>query len=145
METLTPPVLSLARELLWKISSGQSMREAMRTQMIEDSSPFAMHMREWWMRQLQSPEKTNLHDHFKNPYHMALAEIIVRGSAGQPILEILHALTCEIERIAEDSLEIHIQTLPFKQLIPLLIFQFPAFLLLLVGPLLRELQAGLGG
>jgi hypothetical protein len=145
MENLTPPILTIARELLWKISSGQSMRAAMQSQLSDDPSPFAVRMREWWTRYLQSPEKTAAQDYFTTPYQLALTELIVRGTAGQPVLEMLKTLTAEIERVAEDCLESHVQTLPFKQLIPLLIFQFPAFLVLLVGPLLRELQTGLGG
>jgi hypothetical protein len=35
--------------------------------------------------------------------------------------------------------------LPFKVLIPMLLFQFPAYLLLLLGPVLRELTQQIGG
>lgn len=58
---------------------------------------------------------------------------------GQPVLDHLAALEDEITKAADAELDIHISTLPFKMLIPLLLFQFPAYLVLLLGPALREL------
>ena len=50
----------------------------------------------------------------------------------------------EVEAAAELELQAHVAQLPLKVLLPLLFFQFPAYLLLLLGPVLRELSRSLG-
>jgi hypothetical protein len=65
---------------------------------------------------------------------------VERGCNGQPVIEYLEGLEKEIDFASHAELDLHISTLQFKALIPLLLFQFPAYLVLLLGPLLRELQ-----
>lgn len=145
MADLTPPVLNFTRELQWRIATGQSMREAMRACLDQDSSKFGEKLRDWWHRQQKSEPSGSSFDFFKTQYQQALADIILRGRAGQPTQETLLMLCSEIERATEDALESHLGTLPFKLLVPLLLLQFPALLILLLGPMLRELQTQMGG
>jgi len=145
MESLTPPVLNLARELHWRIRTGHSMRESVRSALAQDSSAYARRLREWWELQAQNSKHIDPKSYFSSPYQIALADLISRGCAGQPTSETLSSLCDEIENAANDEIETHINSLPFKLLIPLLLFQFPAFLILLIGPLLRELQHQMGG
>ena len=77
-------------------------------------------------------------------YARALWDLVDRGLAGEPISSALLALHDEVARAARAELELHVATLPFKMLIPLLLFQFPAHLLLLLGPMLRDLTRSLG-
>jgi hypothetical protein len=75
----------------------------------------------------------------KSPYRRALIEAIACGMSGQSISAHLQCLREEVESASEMEIREHIELLPLKMLIPLLLFQFPAFLLLLFGPLLRHL------
>jgi hypothetical protein len=73
------------------------------------------------------------------PYRRALGEIVVSGLRGQPVLLHLEELRGEIEKACEIEIKRRLELLPMKMLVPLLLFQFPAFLLLLFGPLLGRL------
>lgn len=75
----------------------------------------------------------------QNPHRRALLEVLACGLAGQSIASQLEALRCEIVRACEADVREQLEMLPIKMLAPLLLFQFPAFLLLMFGPLLRHL------
>ncbi len=145
MESLTPPVLTMAQELYWMISSGRSMREAMRVYLSRCPSFFAIEVCKWWSQVLQTDANSSNYLSQFTPHQQALLELVTRSAGGQPILEPLRELTCDIEMISIAELELHVSTLPFKLLIPLLFFYFPAFLILLLGPLIRDMQTQLGG
>ena len=142
MENLSPPVLTAVREVKWRLAGGRSMRESIRLFLEESPTPFALRLGEWWALKNQNLGRPVTA--FQTPYQKAFLQLIERGCEGQPTLEPLAALESEIESAAALELDRHISELPFKLLIPLLFFQFPAYLLLLLGPLLRDLNHQLG-
>ena len=120
------------------------MREAVRQLLESSSSQLTTELGEWWA--VRSRERVVNHPKsFISPLRRAVIDTIERGLSGQPTREHLQALEFEVERAANAELEAHISALPFKVLIPLLLFYFPAFLLLLLGPLLRDLSQKMGG
>jgi hypothetical protein len=143
MEDLTPPLLAAVRDVRWRISSGRSMNESVALYLESSPSAFASTLREWWALKNQGrpPNSTSFTSHLQK----AFVNLIERGCAGQPTLEHLTALEAEVEAAATAELELFLTTLPFKVLLPLLAFQFPAYLVLLLGPLLRELGRRMGG
>ena len=76
---------------------------------------------------------------FKNSYRKYFINLLTRGLKGEPILERLQILEKDLTIAAEEDLERHLQKLPFISLIPLMLFEFPAFILLLLGPLILDL------
>ena len=144
MEDLTPPLLLMVRELRWRVASGLSMREAVRLHLESAPGQLADELREWWVLRARD-RATTPPPSYRSHLRRAVIELIERGLAGQPTLEHLRALESEIENAAHDELSAHIAALPFRVLLPLLMFQFPAFLILLLGPLLRELGEKMGG
>lgn len=120
------------------------MKEALRLYLEAANSPFSQNVREWWALKNQGRPTSDCAKKFTTHYQLALLELVERGCAGQPTLDHLLGLECEVESAALAELEAHLATLPFKVLIPLLVFQFPAYLLLLLGPLLRELSTQMG-
>ncbi|MBK7889502.1 MAG: hypothetical protein IPJ84_01220 [Bdellovibrionales bacterium] len=70
-----------------------------------------------------------------SPYRRALYLIILDGFNGQPVFERLSELKADLEDQAELDIESHIDRLPLLMLAPLLLLQFPAFLILLLGPI----------
>jgi hypothetical protein len=143
MEDLTPPLLAAVRDVRWRISSGRSMKEAVVLYLEGSPSVFASRLREWWA--LKNQGRTPALEGFTSHLQKAFVNLIERGCAGQPTLEHLNALEAEVEAAATAELELFVATLPFKVLLPLLAFQFPAYLILLLGPLLRELGRQMGG
>lgn len=140
METLTPPLLGATRELRWQLGAGRSMREALRRYLETAHDDVAAELRERSTRQGAGSIAVG-----GSPYRRALWDLIERGCAGQPVLEPLTALEEEIEAAALAELDAHVSSLPFKVLLPLLFLQFPAHLILLLGPMLREVRSALGG
>lgn len=75
----------------------------------------------------------------RSPHRRALLDLLATALAGQPILSHLDELRIELIHATESEIHRHLELLPVKMLVPLLLFQFPAFLILLFGPLLARL------
>ena len=124
------------------MTAGNSLKESLRLYLESTNNPLAADLRERWT--LAQGSRGAAPRPFESHYQAAFWELIERGSQGQPILEALISLENEVDLAAGAELDLHISTLPFKVLMPLLLLQFPAFMLLLLGPLLRELSQQLG-
>lgn len=144
MEYLTPPILTALNDICWRIQAGTSVRDAIERYLATHSDSFSLYIRRWWVAREQSLGGFP-HDSNQNAYHLAVLELLDRGLIGQPILDSLFELRTEVRQLCTHRLELHIQNLPIKLLIPLLGLQFPAFLLVLLGPILRRLIQDLGG
>ncbi len=139
LEPVTPPILTAVRELRWQLLSGKAARDAVREYLAAHNDGFSRKIRELLLLR----EQNTLGDRptgLTNPYHVAFWDLLQRGLDGHPILEPLSGLETEVDRAARMDLAAHIAELPFKALLPLMFFQFPAFLFLLVVPLLRDLR-----
>lgn len=143
MENLTPPLLHAIREVRWAMQTGKAIKEAVQMYLSGAQNDLAAQLREFWVRKWQSGAREPFT--FANHYRQAFWDLIERGCAGQPVMEGLTALESEVERAAQAEVDAHLAALPFKVLFPLLLFQFPAYLILLLGPLLRELSRQMGG
>jgi hypothetical protein len=119
------------------------MKQSVSLFLVDSPGPFARRLREWWALKNQGLAPAD--EIFTSHFQKAFAHLIECGCAGQPTLEYLQQLESEIESAAQAELELFVATLPFKVLIPMLLFQFPAYLLLLLGPVLRELTQQIGG
>lgn len=137
MVSIAPP-LKAALELRLQIENGISVAESIRNfsrKHIDDS--FAKELGHWLFlketgqkQEIKSVEKL---------YRQSLLDILSRGLEGEPILENLKDLEQDLCIAADEDLEKYLQKLPFISLIPLLLFQFPAFIFLLLGPLVLDL------
>lgn len=120
------------------------MNEAFRMYLDNAKGPLAHSFREWWTLRAQARQGTKPVFAFKTYSQRLFIELVERGCSGQPTLEALRGLEDEVEKAAQAELDAHLASLPFKVLIPLLIFQFPAYLVLLLGPVLRDLAEQMG-
>lgn len=71
-------------------------------------------------------------------YRQSLFSLLFVGVQGNSILPQLRELRSEIEAQLELDMKAHIESLPLKMLIPLLLGMFPAFLILLLGPITQN-------
>lgn len=71
-------------------------------------------------------------------YRESLFIILSDGILGNAILPRMRELRTEIEAQLELDLKAHVDSLPLKMLVPLLLFMFPSFLILLLGPITRN-------
>lgn len=141
MEDLAPPILTAIREVKWHLGSGKSMKEAFSCYLEDTHDAFSRELRRRWILKQQGTASPPL----RLPLQHTFWELVERGCAGQPSLEALNALEVETEKAAQAELDAHIGALPFKVLLPLLFFQFPAYLMLLLGPIVRELNDRMTG
>lgn len=76
-------------------------------------------------------------------YSRTLLSIFRDGLSGDSVLERLQELQRDLERQTEIDIQAHIERLPMIMLVPLLLLQLPAFLLLLLGPLVNRFLEGM--
>lgn len=145
MESVNPPLLDAVQEIRWQISNGRSMKESFQEYLSSNNDELAAEFRELWTLKWKSKSEIRSTVVFKTHFRRAFWDLVERGCAGQPVLEPLCGLENEIALAAQAELDRHISTLPFKVLLPLLLFQFPAHMILLLGPMLRDLNRTLGG
>lgn len=136
MEGLAP-VLRCLIEIQASLQNGESVRAGVFKYLhaAPAREDVATEMRRFLFAWEQGQDWRSAVIQMKTAHRRALAEMIASGLAGQPILSHLDELRAELERACEIEIKGHIDALPMKMLVPLLIFQFPAFLILLFGPL----------
>jgi hypothetical protein len=78
-----------------------------------------------------------------SPYRRAALELFELGMGGEPILRTLKELETEVREASARELEHYIRQLPVRAMLPVLLLQFPAFLLLVLGPMVVETLKGL--
>ncbi len=140
MEGLAPPLKCLI-DVQAAIANGETARVGVKRYLASGptDAAFATSLRSFLFAFEQGQDWRTELKQLKSPYRRALIEIIAFGLSGQSISSPLQTLRDEMQMAAEAEIQQHIEMLPLKMLIPLLLFQFPAFLLLLFGPLLRHL------
>ena len=137
MDCLAPP-LNAVLQIQLKIKNGQSIRSAIQFHVKDfPHCSFATQMGVWLFCLETGKPFT---EPIKKTYRKTLLDILHRGLKGEPVLCALQEFEDELKTAALQDLEQQIQKLPFIALIPLFLFQVPAFFLLLLAPLLLELQ-----
>ena len=140
VEGLSPPLKCLI-EMQASITNGETARTGMKRYLshVDPRDQFAAEVRAFLFAWDQDHDWRTRVRKIKSPHRKALIEVAACGLAGQSILAHLESLREEMTAACELEIQAHIEMLPLKMLIPLLLFQFPAFLLLLFGPLLSHL------
>lgn len=140
MVSLAPP-LKATLEIRLHIENGFSVTEAVRlfTQRnLEDSFAQALGC---WLFAHEKGNPWHSPELCRNAYRKHLMDVLSRGLKGEPVLENLIELEKDLRLVAEQDLDQHLQKLPFLSLIPLMLLELPAFVLLLLGPLVLDLLA----
>ena len=137
MENLAPP-LEFVLHLRFSLEKGESLKASI-TSFIEKSDvrcPWAHVLSQYLAFKQMGKPTAPLLLNIKSLYRRSLIEVLEAGFRGEAIYPIVCQIEEELVEASQNELAKYISTLPFKALIPLLLFQFPAFLLLLLGPLL---------
>ena len=141
MVCLAPP-LKAVLEIRLQIENGVSVPQAIRLYSQRNLDElFAKELGLWLFA--KETGKNYSQEVFNTFYRRRLIDLLNCGLKGEPILEALYDLEKDLVFVTNEDLERHLQSLPFISLIPLLLFEFPAFFLLLVGPLLLNLLSAL--
>ena len=136
------PSLSLLYSLKRNLSRQLPLREALSIYINENSSGWGASL-STWMTYAESGQLESLPElGLTSDCQKAILSCLEAGIRGQPIQRQLEELIVEAETSSQLEIDEYIARLPLKALTPIFLFQFPAFLLLIFGPVLSQLIYG---
>ncbi len=143
MENMTPS-LRLIQSVRYAMESGESVRSGLRMYLQLPVDSLGESVRTWLQLFERGCGTEAYLSTISNPTRRHLLMLLEKGLRGEPILASLTAFSDEVQEESWAEMELFLAKLPFRLLLPLVFFIFPAFLLLLLGPLLLRVVAGLG-
>lgn len=137
MEGVAPP-LQLLLSVKRAIEKGQSVKQGIHSYLKKSDGDFPVVVTRWLALLQQGQDPKSCLQGISSIHRRTLLQVLERGLKGDSIHNVLLRLEEEMIEACHDELTQKIAQLPFILLIPLLLFQFPAFLMLLFGPLLQN-------
>ncbi|HRO66436.1 MAG TPA: hypothetical protein PL182_02605 [Pseudobdellovibrionaceae bacterium] len=138
MEGLNP-ALQLALELRRSVEGGESPRTGLK-RFAGNPGEFPSFCRRWLERRDRGGAHMELLKELKSPYRRSLMVVLEKGLSGEPVQATLLEMEKELERACLEEIERHLALLPFRLMVPLLLFLFPAMMILILSPLLDLLS-----
>ncbi len=129
--------------LIYEMESGGSTRTAVKKYVELRPQPWNRFL-QTWLFFLQSEQNQTVEIHFQTGLQKNIWSLLNISQAGGSILTNLYELEKEVRFICEEHLEQHVSSLPYKMMIPILFFQFPALLLVMLGPIILQFIEGVG-
>ena len=144
MEGVAPP-LALLSAVKRSIEKGESVKQGIMTYLRNEEGDFPKFVTQW-LAILQQGQDVKAHlSTCSSLYRRSLLQILERGLRGEAINAVLLRIEEELIEACHEEITTKIARLPFIMMVPLLLFQFPAFLALLFGPLLKNFFHSFGG
>lgn len=143
MESVAPPLLLLLA-VKRVIEKGEPVKSGILNYVRKERGDFPALVTRWLSILQQGQDPRPLVISVKSLYRQTLLDVLERGLRGEAIYALLNQMEEEIISACEEEISSRIARLPFFMMIPLLLFQFPAFLVLLFGPLLKNFFHSLG-
>lgn len=144
MEGVAPP-LELLLAVKRSLEKGQTAKQGVHQYLKRCDGEFPTTVSKWMALLHQGKETQELISGISSQHRQVLLQLLERGMRGEAIYNVLLTLEEEILEACHEDLTNKLARLPFILLVPLLLFQFPAFLMLLFGPLLQNFFHSLGG
>ena len=140
MENIAPP-LEFLMDVRFGLEKGQSLKKTIQLFIENQNENTWAQQIAVWMKFLEMGRSTSDIVMKMTPTRRQCLELIELGLRGEPIYNQVCLLEEEIYELTKLEIEEFVATLPIKSLIPLLFFQFPAFLALLIGPFVASFLA----
>ncbi|WP_413559109.1 hypothetical protein [Bdellovibrio sp. HCB209] len=144
MEGVAPP-LSLLLCVKRALEKGQTAKSGVMSYLKRHQGDFPDVVARWMALLQQGKDTHGLIKEISSPHRQILLQLLERGIRGESIYNMVVTLEEELVDACQEEISNKLARLPFLLLVPLLLFQFPAFLLLLFGPLLQNFFHSLGG
>jgi len=136
MESLME-LLQIALKTRTALESGESLRSGLQKYIDRHPTPFNSRIQECIFIWDQT-EQNRAHDYFDRHLSKVFFEILLDGLKGHPVHERLVGFEEELIDQIENEIQKRLDALPYLLMIPLLLFMFPAYLLLILGPVLNQ-------
>lgn len=137
METLALS-LELVLEVRFGLEKGDSLKKTLQNYAQSRDGDLKREVVQHWLQILETGRSTEPLLRKRTFSERRVFEVLEQGLKGESIYAQICGLEEELFEASKLEVEAFISTLPVKALIPLLFFQFPAFLLLLFGPFLHQ-------
>ncbi|MBO9668760.1 MAG: hypothetical protein J7501_18320 [Bdellovibrio sp.] len=144
MEGVAPP-LELLMCVKRSLEKGQPAKIGILAYLKRHDGEFSAVVSRWLALLQQGKDTNGLIKELSSQHRQVLLQLLERGLRGEAVYSMLLNLEEEIIEACQEEISNKLVRLPFLLLIPLLLFQFPAFLMLLFGPLLQNFFHSLGG
>ncbi len=142
MEELAPS-LQFCLTLRFAIENGSSVFVASKKGIQSISGDFALDLTALIVAHEQGRSLSQSELRSTSLYRRALIEVVAAGLKGEPIIKQIAEIEAELCAACEAEVDNFVAKLPIRALLPLMLMQFPAFLLLVLGPIMSELTRGL--
>ncbi|MES3037875.1 MAG: hypothetical protein V4736_08215 [Bdellovibrionota bacterium] len=137
------PTLWLVLTIKKALEHGESVRSALLR--IEKVAPQSLrHEIHQWRLSIEGKGK-HLNIRQMSPYRRHAYDLMEKGLKGESIHLALENLETEVISACKREIEERIAKLPFILMIPLMLFQFPALILVSLGPFFIEMMDAIGG
>ena len=134
MEGLAPPLKCLI-EVRSALQNGESVRTGLLRFVQSSSCEFSTQVRQFLFDYERGIDWRSRLPTIQSQYRRALLELIALGLDGESIQASLEEMNKELQIACESEIKERMDMLPLQMLFPLLLLLFPAYLLLLFGPL----------
>jgi len=134
------PQLQCIMDLQAQMKAGDSVKLSLHRYIDRHEGPFSEGLKLWLLK--NGSFKDGLENPFSKSgfYTKSLIGLISKGLEGEPILKNLNELEQELRQACKGQVDQYMERLSLLSLVPLLVFQFPAFMLLLFGPVFKDLM-----
>lgn len=137
MANIAPP-LALVFEAKRAIEKGTSVRQGILIYTKKNQDEFSKQVVQWIAALEQGQNPSKVYDQLKSLHRKFVLRVLERGLRGESIYVQLQGLEDEILAASQNEQARYLAKLPYYLMAPLLLLMFPAFLLLLFGPLLSQ-------
>ena len=144
MESIAPP-LQLIAEVKRSIEQGSTAKQGVFNYIKKNQDSFASQVTKWIFLIEQGQKADAILVNIKSTHRKCLLGLLERAFNGESIYQILILLEEETILACQQEQARFLARLPFYLMVPLLFFMFPAYLILLFGPLLGQFLNQLGG
>jgi hypothetical protein len=130
-------LLKLCLHVRVSLEGGEALRVSLfRFAEMKDSFLY-LKFKRWLTHFDQSGGESCAETFFSNHHVQIFLEILTQGLEGHSIYERVKAMEEEFIEVCKDEFQRELDKLPYVLMIPLLLFMFPAYMLLLLGPILN--------
>lgn len=136
MESLAP-TLKLALHVRLDLQQGTAIYDSLQNFCIDNQCELSTDLKLWLIQYDKGFESTEYAKHYSE-YRKSLFDLLAEGLRGTGVSENLADLEKLMIQECRRQLEEACVLLPYKGLMPLMLFLFPAFLILILSPIFKQ-------
>lgn len=130
------PSISFLKSFIKELEQGCGVVQSIRNSADTERTTFSAQVLIWSVQYQQSGDSNQWEP--QTHFQSSLQQLLIIGLGGGPIYQNLLQLEQEMQEEFEIQWKGYIESLPQKLSIPILFFYFPAYIVLLFGPLITQ-------